>query len=47
MITITDTMTFAIFTIAIIAITIITIATITISPECVAHIRPQSVGSEE
>jgi hypothetical protein len=36
MITITDT----------IIIAIITIAIITISPEC-AHIRPQSVGSEQ
>jgi hypothetical protein len=36
-ITITDT----------IITTFITIATFTISPECAAHIRPQSVGSEQ
>jgi hypothetical protein len=37
MITITDT----------IITTFITIAIITISTECAAHIRPQSVGSEQ
>jgi hypothetical protein len=46
MITVTDTITITITTISITTIAIITIAVIAISLEC-AHIRPQSVGSEQ